>query len=248
MATETPHPPCPLAEKLGESPSSEDLYDTMFIVKVGRGPAVKEFHVHKGLLCHYSKYFRGALKGGFQEREGIVALDQGSRGVFQIFVTWIYTKKLLTRGKTFNLRDGGDALLLCKIYVFADSRGVPMLKNAVTDLLITSICEHNVVPQTEVKYVYANTPEKDRFRALFVDIFSRLNSLSSTVFFGDVARDMYPPEFLFDLCKATVGKENAKKPDMSLSDWEKCNKCDYHDHTDINAPREPKDKTEPKKE
>lgn len=220
----------------------------MVIVDVGRGPALKEFHVHKGLLCHYSEYFRGALKGGFQESKGIVTLDHDSGDVFQIFVTWIYTKKLLSRGKTFDLSEAGEARLLCRIYVFADSRGVPMLKNAVTDLLITSICEQNVVPQTEVKYVYANTPEKDRFRALLVDVFSRLNSLPSAVFFGDVDRDTYPPEFLFDLCKAAIGKENVKKPDMALSDWEKCNKCDYHDHTDINAPRERKDKTAPKKD
>lgn len=82
----------------------------MVTVKVG--PSGKEFHIHKGLICYYSEYFRGAFKGGFQESEGVVKLDDDRVDVFQCFVNWLYTGKVVGQEKKFELKDNKDLACL----------------------------------------------------------------------------------------------------------------------------------------
>lgn len=88
--------------------------------------------------------------------------------------------------------------------------------------------------------VYKNTPESDRLRKLFVDMFARDPNVSPQVFFEPADKGMYTHDFLFDLGAAMVERDNKKKPDLTNELLTK-NLCEwYHDHTDINAPREPK--------
>ncbi|TID26889.1 50s ribosomal protein l17 [Venturia nashicola] len=238
MATTTSHPPCPLVEAMKKNATPEKLYDTMVIVKVG--PSEKEFHIHKGLICHYSEFFRGAFKGGFQENEGAVTLDEDRVDVFQCFSNWLYTGKLLAEDQKFDLEKAGDSKHLLGIYVFAEARGIPRLKNEIVNHVLSSVVNQKCIPINHIRYVYENTPEKDKMRALLVDIMTRWSTVDVNDFFNDETRNTYPSEFLFDACKATIGLTNVKKPDVSAKGWKKLNKCDYHDHTDINAPQEPK--------
>lgn len=126
------------------------------------------------------------------------------------------------------------------IYVFAEARGIPMLKNTIVDDVLLGIFDQNVIPHRDVKFIYSNTPENDEMRALMVDVFTRWSSVNVKVFFDEDSRSIYPEAFLFDVCKASVGASNASKPGRDYKCWKKLNKCEYHDHTDINAPRMPK--------
>lgn len=101
------------------------LYDTIATVKVG--PAAKEFHVHKGLICHYSQFFRGAFKGGFKESEGVVTLADESPESFQAFFTWLYGGRLVEDESSFDLKTMQGCTFLAKTYVFAEAHGIPVL-------------------------------------------------------------------------------------------------------------------------
>lgn len=88
----------------------------MVAVKVG--PSEHEFHVHKGLICHHSEYFRAAFKGGFQESNGVVKLDKNEIAVFQGFFDWLYTGKVTYGGKQFQLVEFADTRRLFRLYFF----------------------------------------------------------------------------------------------------------------------------------
>jgi len=70
----------------------------MVTVRVGKGDKTKEFQGHRGLLCHYSSYFKRALEGGFEEAESrTVTLPEDDVEVFDIFFSWLYTRSQFKR-------------------------------------------------------------------------------------------------------------------------------------------------------
>ena len=60
------------------------------------GPNAQPFHVHKDLLCYWSKYFHNTFNGSFREanEEEITILDVQPR-TFKIFMGWLYTQDLM---------------------------------------------------------------------------------------------------------------------------------------------------------
>ena len=90
------------------------------VVQVLVGARGTSFTVHKGLLCSESDFFKAALTGGFSEaREGVVKLADEREDVFEIFITWLYSGKLVVED------EGVDATLtlmeIFRVYVFADA-------------------------------------------------------------------------------------------------------------------------------
>lgn len=155
----------------------------MVIVKVG--PLEKEFHIHKGLICHYSEYFRDAFKAGFQESEGMVKLNQDEVDVFQCFFNWLYTGKLLDDGEEFNFKHRQDTLRVLKTYIFAEVRGIPMLKNTTIDKFLDLVIKEYFSPSNYFKHVYENTPENDKLRTLLVSLMTRWQGVHGALFFTD---------------------------------------------------------------
>lgn len=55
----------------------------------------KTFHVHKGLLTHYSEYFACAIgNANWMESDGVVRLDHDDPETFQLFYNFIYTGRV----------------------------------------------------------------------------------------------------------------------------------------------------------
>ncbi|ESZ96728.1 hypothetical protein SBOR_2872 [Sclerotinia borealis F-4128] len=66
---------------------------TMLHVQVGDD--LKDFGVHKDLICHYSPYFNAAFTSGFEEtRTGVMKLSTTEPEVFELFYHWLYTQDL----------------------------------------------------------------------------------------------------------------------------------------------------------
>lgn len=60
------------------------------------GPNAQLFHIHKDLLCYWSKYFHNAFNGSFREanEKEITILDVQPK-IFKIFMGWLYTQNLM---------------------------------------------------------------------------------------------------------------------------------------------------------
>jgi hypothetical protein len=86
-----------------------------------------------------------------------------------------------------------------------------MLKNAVVDKLINLFADQNKLPYLLVQYTYVNTSAQDKLRQLFVDMFTTHPAFPVAIFFKEGYKSKYPRGFLFDLCRAGLGMENAKK-------------------------------------
>jgi hypothetical protein len=59
------------------------------------GPTRVPFHIHKDLVCWKSKFFEGALNGGFPEAQNnCVTLADEKVTIFKLFVDWLYEAAL----------------------------------------------------------------------------------------------------------------------------------------------------------
>ena len=108
------------------------LLDSIVFVHVG--PQKKVFGVHKGLICHHSAYFKGALQGEFKEAiDGVVVLADDKPEIFSYFYSWLYTGEIKRTGGTLRYSLFEDLL---DLYIFAQKRIIPDLQNGAIDRLV----------------------------------------------------------------------------------------------------------------
>jgi hypothetical protein len=150
----------------------------------------------KGLLCHYSSYFKAALGGNFKEsKEGFVSLEDETEQTFKLFLSLAVLAKMV--GEVGREHKGW--LELAELFVFADKRGAPKLKNRIIDEIVARNIQLRIVPVTVVPYVYANTLESSPLRKLLVDLVAwDIDVQSSNVF--DTPQSY--KDYLFDLVRA----------------------------------------------
>lgn len=86
---------CPLSIEHRRLSAMQAMYRAS-VVMVCVGPNAQPFHIHKDLLCYWSKYFRNAFNGSFREanEKEITILDVQPR-IFKIFMGWLYTQNLM---------------------------------------------------------------------------------------------------------------------------------------------------------
>lgn len=219
----------------------------MVIVRVGE--EATPFHVHKGLLSFHSLYFRNNLSGRWGDGKDIELKDQDPDD-FSRFFSFLYTGRLWesTLPDTEHNQQSSPRLVtspaendiesLTRLYVFGDFHQAPRFKNAVMDAMVLRLSRDFVIKECTawLEYAYANSPEGSGLRKFIVDLFSLTSGnfiehlklakgkAQLLDFFSDVAIATHP----FRL------NRNMKLRDASA--WAACNKCDYHDHNDINVP------------
>lgn len=193
------------------------------------------YNMHEGLLCHHSSYFRGAIRGGFgveisETNEKIIRLNLIDLKVFESFKLWLYTGKLFssstkpTCGPRLN-----EALV--NIWVFADMRGIPGMRNAATDGILDRVAETGHICVDVVPKVYAETMEGSALRCLYVDLIRFQHSLS---YFGTKCKELglrLPVEFLYDVMEAYCAHGQAWTKIFDRK-WHaaKMDRCKYHEH------------------
>lgn len=87
---------------------------------------VRDFQVMRPLLRYHSSYFKAALapQGPFIENGAKVVEIKDNIKAFESLLCWIYTGSIENLAATSSLE-------LCRIWVFADLRGIPGLADAV---------------------------------------------------------------------------------------------------------------------
>lgn len=201
---------------------SSTLYDRVVTVLVG--PEQKIFHVHRGLICHYSTYFRGAWKGEFREaHEEVVKLENDEVKVFEVFFSWLYTHRFFEEnGAPTNWAIG--RMTLAKVWIFGDARGIPELQNAIIDEMITCIAKWERLNAQFVKEVYDNTVDGAPLRKFSVEYFLSNDDKGLLTLLGSEGPD-YPSQFYREVALGLVGDRRRIKSQVQ---WGEIDKKDYH--------------------
>ena len=142
------------------------MYDTIVRITVGSEKAL--FHVHKGLICNASAYFKAAFEGEFKEAsEQLLDLPEERPQMFKRFLLWLYSGSIIESPKeTCDKIHWKD---LFGLYIFGDARSIPALQNAVIDALIDKCEQTDAIPTHYFVYIYDNTVDKSPLRRLVVD-------------------------------------------------------------------------------
>jgi hypothetical protein len=204
-----------------------DEYGNIVTIIVGPGAMNEEFHIHAGLLIHYSSYFRKALNPVWIEGcTKNIALSEDSPTVFQIFFRWIYSDELYSAPA-----DGRvpiSYLNICALYVFADAPGIPELCNAAVDVFFRKFTIEWGFPGMCLTYIYDNTLEGSNLRNIIVELAVRYFS------FHNLAshQERFPKEFLVEVILRLRQLESGlnKPPNMALLEKQATEMCTYHDH------------------
>ncbi|TKA82150.1 hypothetical protein B0A49_00208 [Cryomyces minteri] len=211
---------CPTVTK---SPPAS-VYDTVVHISVGE-PA-KVFAIHRGLLCHYSTYFQSAFNGNWVEADDNARRLEGEDvEVFQIFHDWLYNRRLFDPDEAFPRNFPLTGFVLCRVFLFADRRGVTALKNATINALYLYYTEDRPpYPDEVVHFVYENTTESSVLRKVLVDLitymFPRLVDYMQWVDEDKlpVSEYMRDLEVAFDISYINHGKRYLNNNDMQAMD------------------------------
>ena len=213
--------------KLTYNPSS--LYKDYVYVDVGRSK--QRFSVHKGLVCHRSKFFDAAFNGSFSEAStGIVTLTEEDPEIFDIVHTWLYTNQL-TQSK-----DGQDvecSFEQCRdVFVLADRLVMPLLCNMAIDWLKDFYLHEDVLPSAAVIIgTYAITPENSVIRKLLVALITF--APTNWRHFSLVRRKEYVkcPDFLLDVSIALEKQITHRPAKVKDAPFFK-EPCSFHHHAE----------------
>ncbi|KAL8990915.1 MAG: hypothetical protein Q9169_007996, partial [Polycauliona sp. 2 TL-2023] len=89
----------------------------MIQLNVGAEKAL--FHVHKGLICESSPFFKAAFTGEFkEEKSGSMLLDEDDPHLFGHVVQWLYHGKLKAHSNLETDTDN-EWEQLCRLYILA---------------------------------------------------------------------------------------------------------------------------------
>ncbi|KAF2493990.1 hypothetical protein BU16DRAFT_582997 [Lophium mytilinum] len=233
--------PCPHSTALPPITAYDEL------VSVIVGQQKKVFRIHKGVLSYHSSYFAAALEGQFKEgNTGVVELEDDEVEVFHAFYCWIYTRRLRDPLSSPLHKDALPQnsaettlsdLLLCKIYIFGDMRGIPGLQNNALDALHKNILlSWRTLSASIVNYVYSNTVEKSQLRCFIVQL--NISGYHDLCEFVEKRlkkdRNNYPMDFVIDILQiiSTKDKSGAWPRVKHLQEtWAKLDRCEFHDHS-----------------
>ena len=194
-------------------------------MKVVVGEGRTEFGIHKGLLCEYSEYFEAALNGNFTEAEtGVVELLDEEISTFEVFHTWLYSKKLVVEEDGQEQKAGVP--LIVRLYIFGDRRGVRKLRNDCINALVVNMnCNILTYVVEELEHIYENTSPGSSLRRLVED--SSACAHLESILLPRESRPFLPNDFLISVLIArgrTRGLSPSMKPPWAVD------LCQYHEH------------------
>lgn len=158
--------------------------------------------MHKGLPSFYSGYFRAALEGPWTESSsGVINLETEDPLVFERFYLWLYTNEI-----TDDTLKPGHSITI-DLWLFADSRDIPLLMNEMINALHLRIADHWILPIDCLSKVYLNTTEESALRRMLMWSISR--TMGTKVLSGRFS-DVWPREALLDVLEMVVTTRGTK--------------------------------------
>ncbi|KAI9705320.1 MAG: hypothetical protein M1820_005150 [Bogoriella megaspora] len=200
-------------------------------VHVGEPP--RTFTIPSGLLTHSSRYFLAALRNNWREAEAqSVALPEDSPTIFEIYDTWLYTRRLFDP-EPFTSRYmvilTWDELVAS--YAFAQMRGCMGFGNAVIDACITKMTTEAGYPFYIVRFVYRNTEKGCGLRRLLADAaVATIGEAMVQKIAASGDSEKYPWEYVVDLLSAFAPSGPRK---LKWADLEGIDRCQYHEHPNL---------------
>jgi hypothetical protein len=173
---------------------------------IPEGPA-KVFKVYRGVLCHYSDYFRTLLNGGWKDSAGDISLDDVSPDVFDLFFYWLNTSELSPID-----RDNTDIWdLILRVCHFVDFYMIQGFANRILDLFIIILIAEWTIGLDILVAVYENTPESSTLRKVLAKFLFKTSDMAVT----PEQRKVFPSELLWDIVDL-VRKEKGGFEGVSL--------------------------------
>lgn len=152
---------------MGDAKFFRNPYQSAVTVKVGSEGAQRSFIVHTELLNYRSSFFKAATTGNWDEaKTGIINLPADDPQVFEIFLDWLYQRKL-----DLNPYQAQNLSLILALWIFGDKRQAPAFQNAVAELLRTFANNHPTVSPEVIDFAFENTVEGSPLRTFLTDIF-----------------------------------------------------------------------------
>ncbi|KAF2493991.1 hypothetical protein BU16DRAFT_61435 [Lophium mytilinum] len=219
-----------------------DAFNHEILIKVGKEG--KEVRIYEGLLTYHSSYFAAALSGSFIEGQTkVIELKEDEVEVFSAFHCWIYTGRLHPSRESPLSRDAYKAptsserndlyLLLAKIFVFGDMRGIPALKNEAIDILHQLYtCTWTDFHLSAVKYIYKNTTATSQLRQFVAH--ANVIGLRDLKSFHETTSTAWPIAYVFDVLQLVAMKDRSgawPKLTGNRMHWAKLDRCQFHDHS-----------------
>ncbi|KAF2128232.1 hypothetical protein P153DRAFT_405586 [Dothidotthia symphoricarpi CBS 119687] len=210
-----------------------DAYDTMITLNVGEPGKQKLFQVYRGVLCHYSDYFKTMLDSGFKEGwSKDLKITDVKLDLFQIFYDFINTGEIYLE-ECNGYEDIWSVVI--DAYEFADFYLAQSFENRIVDLYLLIVENLWEVPLSQAKEIYRITSEGSKLRKLNVDILIEIWGFNSL----EKYKSHWPHEFLSDILsqchkvKAFPGSASGLVTSKNVYfDGKKKTFCEnYHDHT-----------------
>jgi hypothetical protein len=150
--------------------------------------------------------------------------------VLEAFCCWLFTGRLKDLVVNASPEEQYlESATLCKIWVFADMRGIPALGNVAIDMLHERIsASWTVVPYSALTCAYETTPPSSLLSKFFVDAYTRLHSYQK--FQERAVSDKIASEFLIDAMTILV-RQGEHYGGMMRPSWTLMNRCLWHDHS-----------------
>ncbi|KAF3034205.1 hypothetical protein E8E11_003624 [Didymella keratinophila] len=126
------------------------------LVSVRIGPDGVTYQIYKTLLTEHSEYFRNTLNGSWKESDdGVIDLDDVDCHIFEIFIHWLHTQRLLAKFSLWLKKDetepGTKAVQMAMLdtWVFADRFLTSALRRDCEHALVDMFCNRSL-PYYEV--------------------------------------------------------------------------------------------------
>lgn len=209
------------SNRLGQNQSQSNSLENLYVIPLG-------------LLVFHSAYFAAALDSAnlfVKLANGELVLEEQFK-VFDAFRCWLYAGRFRDRAPTPEITDPEKLYLspgsLCQIWVFADMRGVPAMKNAAIDMLHTRTCVLDSLSRTSLNFAYNNTTVGSALRKFCVDAFVRQQSYAQ--FMAGIPEKEVASDFWKETIPIIV-RQGEDHPGMTLFEWSSIDRCQWHDHS-----------------
>lgn len=221
-----------MQQSLPGDSSSFDHRDTVTVHVTSESKfTTKDYIIFRKLLEYHSAFFAAALDPAspFGNNNSQHFEIEGDIEVFDVFYGWLYTGRLKDAAGTDKADDVYLSVeLLCKVWVFADFRGIPELGNRAIDMLHERFVAEWKTAGHCVRYVYDNTITGSKMRNFLIYWVTMTKDLED---FRSQAQDgrHYTADFLFDVLPPMARRRPQDR--VSRECITKHNRCQWHDHS-----------------
>ena len=193
---------------------------------VGEEDNIKRFSLHKCLAIKESAFFEKAFSNDWKEsEENKITLPNHHAEHFQIFTSWLYTRRVFTyQAKLYFGKEGSDEWdLLANAWALGAYLQATDFQDTIADAMLEKVMQGSISAQTVHQTIYANSVAGTPIRKLVVDMtverwdVAMLEAQSNNAAWSDFFRDL------------SIALLKNKSPTRQESTVLK-KSCDYHMH------------------